>query len=69
MAQLVCDRLSGGRSQVVFDIPAENTYGYAADTKMKLSADKLMALGWQPEIGLEEAYRRLMASLKSERER
>ena len=69
MAQLVCDRLSGGRSRVVFDIPAENTYGYAADTKMKLSADKLMALGWQPEIGLEEAYRRLMASLKSERER
>lgn len=66
MAQMVCERLSDGRSRVVFDIPAENTYGYAADTKMKLSADKLMALGWKPEVGLEEAYRRLMDSMKSE---
>ena len=48
----------------VFDIPESNTYGYAADTKMKLNSDKLQALGWKPEIGLEEAYRRLIECMK-----
>ena len=48
----------------VFDIPESNTYGYAADTKMKLNSDKLQALGWKPKIALEEAYRRLIESMK-----
>ena len=48
----------------VFDIPESNTYGYAADTKMKLNSDKLQSLGWKPEIGLEEAYRRLIECMK-----
>ena len=50
---------------MIFDIPKENTFGYAADTKMKLSSDKLQALGWKPEVGLEEAYRRLIMSMEN----
>ena len=53
-----------GKMKEVFDIPESNTYGYAADTKMKLNSDKLQSLGWKPEIGLEEAYRRLIESMK-----
>ena len=43
-----------------------NQFGYAADTKMKLNADKLKNLGWRPEIGLEEAYRRMIMGMKRE---
>lgn len=64
MAKMVCEKIAGGRIQVVFDIPESNTFGYAADTKMKLSSDKLRTLGWKPEVGLEEAYRRLIESLR-----
>lgn len=64
MAQMVCDRFSDGRSALRFDIPETNVYGYAADTHMTLNADKLCALGWKPEVGLEEAYRRMIAYLK-----
>ena len=64
MAQMVCEKIGDGKIKVVFDIPESNTYGYAADTKMKLNSDKLQSLGWKPEIGLEEAYRRLIESMK-----
>ena len=64
MAEMVSRTLGGGRIRVVFDIPQTNTFGYAADTKMKLNSDKLQALGWKPLVGLEEAYRRLADSMK-----
>lgn len=63
MANLVAEKIADGKIKVVFDIPEDNTFGYAADTKMKLNSDKLQALGWKPEVGLEEAYRRMMEEL------
>ena len=63
MANLVAEKIADGKIKVVFDIPEDNTFGYAADTKMKLNSDKLQALGWKPEVGLEEAYRRMMGEL------
>ncbi len=65
MAQMVCENFSDGQSKVVFDIPQENKYGYAADTHMKLNSDKLKALGWQPQIDLKEAYNRLIRFMRS----
>jgi nucleoside-diphosphate-sugar epimerase len=38
--------------------------GYAPVTKLRLSAQKLMALGWQPRYGLEEMFERLIMYLK-----
>lgn len=66
MAKMVCDNFSDGQSKLVFDIPTENKYGYAADTKMKLNADKLIALGWKPQVDLKEAYNRLIRFMRSE---
>ena len=63
MARMVADKFSEGRSKVVFDIPNGNQYGYAPETKLRLSSEKLRALGWQPEIGLEEMYRRMIPYL------
>lgn len=60
MAALVAKELSGGKSQVVFDIPEDAAaYGYASDTKLYLSTKKINSLGWYATIGLAEAYRRL----------
>jgi nucleoside-diphosphate-sugar epimerase len=63
MAQFACEKLAEGKIRVVFDIPEQNTFGYAADTKMKLSSSKLRALGWEPHYSLEDAYRRMMGSM------
>lgn len=64
MAELVCRLYGEGKSRVRFDIPSSNLYGYAQETKMKLTSKKLQNLGWTPEIGLEEAYRRLIEYLR-----
>ena len=63
MAQLVAGQIAASPIRVVFDIPESNTFGYAPDTKLKLSSAKLRALGWEPEVGLVEAYRRMIASM------
>lgn len=65
--QKVCEKFGDGRINVVFNISESNIFGYAADTKMKLNSDKLQKLGWKPEIGLEEAYRRMILSMKDMR--
>ena len=64
MAVLVAEKIAGGKIKVVFDIPQDNAFGYAADTKMKLNSDKLQALGWKPEVGLEEAYQRMINEMR-----
>lgn len=64
MAKMVCEKIADGKIKVVFDIPESNTFGYAADTKMKLNSDKLQSLGWKPEINLEESYRRMIRDMK-----
>ena len=65
VAKLVSDTLTDGKTQIIFDIPESAlTYGYAPDVTMRLSADKLMALGWQPEVDLPEMFRRLAASFR-----
>ena len=65
MAKFVAEKIAEKPIEVVFDIPKENKFGYANDTKMHLAATRLMALGWQPETDLEESYRRLIASMKN----
>ncbi len=60
MAELVAEKIAGGKIKVVCDIPKDNRYGYAADTGLRLSGKKLMELGWQPEEGLEDMYRDML---------
>lgn len=59
MAQMVAEKLTGGAIKLIYDIPESSlTYGYAPDVKMRLLSNKMRALGWVPQIDLEEAYRR-----------
>lgn len=66
MAELAAAKLADGRIRVVKDIPETNTYGYAEETHMKLSGEKLRSLGWKPVYGLEDCYRRMIASMKAQ---
>ena len=66
MAKMVANEIANGEINVVFDIPEDaKTYGYAPDVKMKLSSQKMQALGWRPEIGLKDSYLRMMQSMKN----
>lgn len=64
MAYMVADKIANGNIKVKFDIPKDSMqYGYAPDVKMKLNASKMRSLGWEPKVGLEEAYRRMICSM------
>lgn len=64
MAQMVAEKIANNEIKVVFDIPESDlTFGYAPDVDMWLDSQKLQALGWKPEIGLEESYHRMIASM------
>lgn len=64
MATLVADELAEGTISVVVDIPVDSkNFGYAAETHMQLSSEKLRSLGWKPNVGLVETYGRLIESL------
>ncbi len=47
-------------------VELNNNMGYAPVTKLCLSAEKLMTLGWQPRYGLQEMFERLINYLKIE---
>lgn len=65
MAEMVSTEIAGGKFRVVVDIPKnEMEYGYAPDTKLKLSAEKLESLGWRAKVGLKEMYVKLINSMK-----
>lgn len=67
VAKLVSDTLTGGATKIIFDIPESAlTYGYAPDVTMKLSNAKLRGLGWEPEVDLDEMFRRLAESFREQ---
>ena len=63
MAQMVVEQFSNGKSSVVFDIPKDNKFGYAPETKLRLSSRKLNELGWHATYGLREMYERMIPDL------
>ena len=65
MAELVAREIAGEKIQVVIDIPEDSvSLGYAPPVKMWLYASKMRELGWKPEIGLVEAYKRMICWMK-----
>ncbi len=60
VARLVAERIAGGEISVKFDIPEDNRYGYAPDTGLMMSGEKLKGLGWEPHKGLEEMFRDML---------
>ena len=63
MAEALC--AAHPSSKVIVDLAAAKGMGYAPEFKMRLSTEKLEALGWKPRVGLAEAYERLLASWRA----
>lgn len=64
MAELVAGEVAKGKIKVRFDVPQENIYGYAQDTGLRLSAEKLSALGWRPTENLIQMYSSIVNTWK-----
>ncbi|MBN1040022.1 NAD-dependent epimerase/dehydratase family protein [Clostridium botulinum] len=64
MAKMVSEKIANGKIKIIFDIPQNSLdYGYAPNVKMYLNSSKMKGLGWIPEVGLEESYRRMIKSM------
>lgn len=60
MAELVTEKIADNNIAVIFDIPKENSYGYAVPGSLKLSSEKIKELGWKPGFDLEDMYGRMI---------
>lgn len=65
MAELVAKRIAGGSIKVSYDIPESGSFGYAPDTGLRLSGEKLRRLGWEAKCSLEDMYRKMLRDFES----
>lgn len=61
MAEFLRDNFN---PQIKVTVEEHPEMGYAPVTKLHLSSEKLMALGWKPQYDLKEMFRRLMNGMK-----
>lgn len=67
LARITAQNLSNPEVNVVFDIPKDrNKFGYAPDTKLRLSSGKLQALGWQPQVELRDMLKYMAQDIKEQ---
>jgi dTDP-glucose 4,6-dehydratase len=61
-AEMIVKKIANNKIKLVFDIdiPAE----YAPNLNLNLNTTKLESLGWKVEVEIEEAYRRMIESMK-----
>jgi dTDP-glucose 4,6-dehydratase len=60
-AEMIVEKIACNRIKVLFDI--NTSAEYAPNLNLNLNLDQIKSLGWQAEIGLEEAYRRMIDSM------
>ncbi|MBQ9609875.1 MAG: NAD(P)-dependent oxidoreductase [Lachnospiraceae bacterium] len=65
MAHLVAEDIADNKIKVIYDIPNDTaSMGYAADTKMHLSSEKINSLGWKAQVKLKDMYLRLIEFMR-----
>lgn len=64
MAEMVCNKIAGGKICVKYDIAEDiSRLGYADTLYMDLDVSKLQSLGWYPQVGLEPMFERMIRGL------
>ena len=63
MAQLVAEKIARGDIKVRVEIEDAQKTGYASDTDLRLSGNKLRQLGWQPTKGMIEMYQDVLEEI------
>lgn len=64
MADLIVREFADGRLKVRIEEEDLARNGYAPDTGLRLSGEKLRKLGWVPEKSLKEMYREVLRALR-----
>ena len=68
MAHMVSEKIAKNKIKVVFDLGDDLAkLGYGPTIKIALDTSKLENLGWKAEIELEEAFERMIESMKETR--
>jgi dTDP-glucose 4,6-dehydratase len=62
-AKLIAEKIADNKIKVVFDIDVPAEYTPNLNLNLNLNTTKLEGLGWKAEVGLEEAYRRMIESM------
>lgn len=65
LASAAMNSMGRDESLIQVDFDPANANGYAPDTKLRLSAQKLLGLGWRPVVDLASAFRRVAADRSS----
>lgn len=60
MAEMVARKIANNQIGIKYDIPEDNLFGYATETGLRLSGERMKLLGWEATTSLEEMYRRLI---------
>ncbi len=61
MAKLVAEKCADGKIDVEIDEESNaQSFGYAPVLHMNLSTQKINELGWEPSVGLEEMFKRMI---------
>ena len=65
MAHLDADNIAQKQINVVFDIAEDlSKFGYGPTIKIALDTDKIEKLGWKAEVGIKDAFERMINSMR-----
>lgn len=68
MAHMIADDIADKKINVVFDIADDIAkLGYGPTIKISLDTDKIEQLGWKAEVGLKDAFERMIQSMRCSR--
>lgn len=59
----MASEIAHGKIKVVVEIEDAGKTGYAADTRLRMSGEKLRLLGWKPAKNLVQMYRDVVMEL------
>ena len=64
IAELVATQIAENKITVTYNITNPKEYASNQGLHLILNTDKLESLGWEAEVGIEEAYRRMIESMQ-----
>jgi len=63
IAEMIVEKIANKTIKVIFDINVPAEYAPNLNLNLNLNLNRIKSLGWEAEIGLEEAYRRMIMSM------
>ena len=67
-AEMIVDKIANNSIKVVLDIDVPAEYAPNLNLNLNLNLNRVKSLGWEAKIGLEEAYRRTIESMKERKD-